>query len=324
MTLFGITFLSPWAFLLPIIITALYIYKKKTQETNTIYLPENLFFKDTPSSLGLFLTTKLSQFITLLLILALTLGAARPAEIIDNHLDTGRNVMLVVDVSPSMKANDFIDHFTSISRMQGVKKVVREFIESRTQDKIGLVVFGGRSFLQSPLTKDHRFLLDAIDALQPGIAGDGTAMGDALGAGLKRLQNLPNESKTIVIVTDGASNAGRILPITAAEISKKLSIKVHTIGVGGNDDSEAPYDGSTLNEIAKITGGIYRNASDVSALRLVTDEIQKLIETESKSDSSKTIKDYSWIPGASSLFFISLLIMIRTMLFPVRWQRGTV
>jgi Ca-activated chloride channel family protein len=206
--------------------------------------------------------------------------------------------------------------------MEGVKKVVREFIQARTQDRIGLVVFGGRAFLQSPLTKDHRFLLDAVDALQPGIAGDGTAMGDAMGTALKRLQQLPAKTKTIVVVTDGASNAGQVQPQTAAEISQKLSIKIHTIGVGASDENEAPFDEAVLRDVAATTEGIYRNAADIAALRSVTQEIEKLIETESRTTNSKTIEDFSWVGGLLAVIAAALSFVIRGILYPVSSQRG--
>ncbi len=318
----GYTLLNPYALLALPLIGVLLILKRARPAPRTMFLPPQSFFKDAPASFAQFMTTKVSLILSVLFVLGITIGASHPARIIEHDLDSGRNIMLIVDVSPSMRARDFQENFSSLSRMEGVKKVVREFIQARTQDRIGLVVFGGRAFLQSPLTKDHRFLLDAVDALQPGIAGDGTAMGDAMGTALKRLQQLPAKTKTLVVVTDGASNAGQVQPQTAAEISQKLSIKIHTIGVGASNDNEAPFDEAVLRDVAATTEGIYRNAADIAALRSVTQEIEKLIETESRTTNSKTIEDFSWVGGLVALIAAAFSFLIRGILYPVASQRG--
>ena len=167
--------------------------------------------------------------------------------------------------------------------------------------------------------------MDAVAALQPGIAGDGTALGDALASALKRLKNLPDGTRAIVTVTDGASNAGRVEPMTAAQVAQEMGVTIHTIGVGGeepNSDQSAPYDEKTLGDIAALTHGIYRNASDVQALRTITAEIKKLLETNADTDNHITIVEYSYIFAVISGISFLLLLLIEYALFPVTRVRG--
>ena len=139
----GYTLLNPYALLALPLIGALLIFKRTRPAPRTIFLPPQSFFKDAPSSFAHYMTTKVSLMLSVLFVAGITIGASHPARIIEHDLDSGRNIMLVVDVSPSMRARDFRESFSTVSRMEGVKKVVREFIQARTQDRIGLVVFGG-------------------------------------------------------------------------------------------------------------------------------------------------------------------------------------
>lgn len=209
---------------------------------------------------------------------------------------TGRDIMLALDLSGSMQAMDFTLKEERVNRLEALKSVVNTFIDGRKGDRIGLVVFGDRAFTQCPLTSDHKVVKDLLDSLQIGMAGNSTAVGDALGIAIKRVKDIESDSKVIVLVTDGKSNAGAISPQEAAKLATAHKIKVHTIGIGGNGTAPFPqqgmfggvrlvnvpveFDEETLTSIANSTGGVYFNAKDTKELESVYQEIDKLEERE--------------------------------------------
>ncbi|HEV7731087.1 MAG TPA: VWA domain-containing protein [Candidatus Binatia bacterium] len=201
----------------------------------------------------------------------------------------GVDVVLAVDVSGSMLAEDFTLAEKRANRLDAVKSVVREFVAARPQDRIGLVVFAARPYTQAPLTLDHGWLLQNLDRAKTGMIEDGTAVGSALATATNRLRASTAPSKFVVLLTDGQSNAGRITPQTAADAAAALGIKVYTIGAGTR--GMAPYpvqdmfgntvyrpvqvdvDEPTLEAIAKTTGGRYFRATDTQSLRDIYQEI---------------------------------------------------
>jgi Ca-activated chloride channel family protein len=201
----------------------------------------------------------------------------------------GVDVVLAVDLSGSMLAEDFTVGDQRSNRLEAVKSVVREFVTSRPEDRIGLVVFAARPYTQAPLTLDHGWLLQNLDRAKIGMIEDGTAIGSALATATNRLRASTAPSKFVVLLTDGQSNAGRITPQTAADAAAALGIKVYTVGAGTR--GMAPYpvqdmfgntvyrpvqvdiDEPTLQAIAKTTGGRYFRATDTESLRDVYKEI---------------------------------------------------
>ncbi len=225
-------------------------------------------------SLRLRLRTPVLLALELVAITTLTVAAARPQRVtIIEQPNLARNIMLVIDASNSMSGEDFPTKFGTTSRMEGVKTVVAEYVRSRRGDRVGLVVFGNTSYLQSPLTNDTLLVEKLVEQLQPRMAGDGTAIGDGLGLALKRLRDVEARSKAIILMTDGVNTAGQVSPLKAAQIAKDLGIQIHTIGIGtgtvtlGQDPfggllgttagPKAEFDEATLKEIAKMTGGVY-------------------------------------------------------------------
>ncbi|MCB0344555.1 MAG: VWA domain-containing protein [Bdellovibrionales bacterium] len=212
---------------------------------------------------------------------------------------TGRDIILSLDVSASMQAMDFFINDDRVDRLTALKKVVKEFIDKRPGDRIGLVVFGEEAFTQCPLTVDHDVLKQFVDALETGMAGNGTAIGNALAVSLKRIRDLDSESKVIVLVTDGKNNSGSVTPGEAALAAKELKIVVHTIGIGSSEPAPFPvrgpfgittyrnqpmeYDGETLENIAKVTGGHSFNAKDLEGLKSVYEQIDQLEEREEEA-----------------------------------------
>lgn len=215
----------------------------------------------------------------------------------------GIDIVLVLDTSGSMRALD-LDADRAIARRRNrldvAKAVVEEFIKKRDNDQIGLVVFGDEAFTQCPLTLDHGIVATFLERIEIGIAGEGTAIGSALGTAVKRLKDSEAKSKVIILLTDGRNNAGSLNPAKAAEIAKTFGIKVYTIGAGTR--GKAPFlvdsffgqqvvyeavqiDEEALEGIAKETGGAYFRAQDESALASIYDEIDQLETTKISTDT---------------------------------------
>lgn len=230
----------------------------------------------------------------LLALIAVLTALARPqspmeeAEIITEGID----IVLAVDVSTSMRAEDFVLHGQRQNRLEVVKDVVKEFIQKRHSDRIGMVVFAGRAYTICPLTLDYQWLLQNLERVRIAMVEDGTAIGSGINAALNRLKNTEAKSKIIILLTDGRNNAGKISPLTAAEAAKALKIRVYAIGAGSEDPVPYPFtdafgrtvyrpvrievDDYTLAKIALITGGKYYNANDTKALRDIYAEIDRL------------------------------------------------
>ncbi|MCP4716569.1 MAG: VWA domain-containing protein, partial [Deltaproteobacteria bacterium] len=151
----------------------------------------------------------------------------------------GVDIMLCLDTSGSMKALDFKTEGKRGTRLDAVRKVVGEFVKGRSNDRIGMVVFGQEAFTQCPQTLDYGVLLSLLDSVEIGMAGDSTAIGSALGICVKRLKDLESKSQVIILLTDGRNNAGAVSPATAADIARTYNIKTYTIGVGS--EGEAPF-----------------------------------------------------------------------------------
>jgi Ca-activated chloride channel homolog len=229
----------------------------------------------------------------------LLLALARPqaGRTVSEVSHSGVDIFLAVDTSGSMRALDLKLEGKPVPRLDVVKRVAAEFIKKRPGDRLGLIVFGENAFVQCPLTLDHELLLDLLGEVQLGMAGDATAVGDALGIGVRHMKDLPAKSKIVVLLTDGASNAGTLDPERAAEVAKTYGVKTYTVGVG--IEGEAPFlvdtafgqrvvyqrtdlDEPTLKKIAEVTGARFFRAQDTSELESVYGEIDKLEKTERK------------------------------------------
>ncbi len=194
----------------------------------------------------------------------------------------GLDIILAVDTSGSMRADDFSMGLQPVNRLQVAKGVMGEFIEGRPHDRIGVVVFGEEAFTHVPLTLDHTTLLDIMDQVELGVAGaQGTAIGSAIAVSAKRLKDLEAPSRLVILLTDGRNNAGRIGPMEAAQAAAALGIKVYTIGVGVQQRSLFGMLGDGLDEegltrIAEVTGGRYFRATDTNSLKAIYDTIDEL------------------------------------------------
>jgi Ca-activated chloride channel family protein len=239
----------------------------------------------------------LNPILIYLALACLIVGLARPqwgrheTEVTSEGID----IILALDASGSMAAMDFNLNGKPVNRLSVVKKVVTEFIRKQTGDRIGMIIFGDHAYTQSPLTLDYDVLIQLLDHIQIGIAGEGTAVGDGLALSVKRLKDVPGKSKVVILLTDGRTNAGKISPQKAAEIAKALGVKVYTIGIGTQGMVPFPQKGmfgtrliyvqldmdqEALEEIAAITGGKYFYAADTRKLEAIYNEIGRLEKTK--------------------------------------------
>jgi Ca-activated chloride channel family protein len=248
----------------------------------------------------------------LLVLFLIILGLARP-RLIDNLQETSVSVidmLLVLDISSSMLADDFPPN-----RLEAVKKTASDFIESRKDDRIGILVFAGESFIQCPLTVDKKVLQSLIKEITVASKEhDGTAIGMAIANGTNRLRNSDVESRVMILLSDGSNNAGEIDPKTAAELAAEYDIKIYTIGAGTNQSyTRIPgrglirneIDEETLQHIADMTGGKFFRATDVEALASIYEEIDLLERSEIEVKEFTQYKElYGWflIPA----FFMGL------------------
>ncbi len=222
--------------------------------------------------------------------ISLVVAAARPMWVGEPVAlpAEGRDLMLAVDLSGSMEREDFTVGGRAADRLTVVKAVAEDFVGRREGDRVGLVLFGTRAYLQAPLTFDRPTVQTLLDEAEIGLAGEETAIGDAIGIATKRLRDRPAESRVLVLLTDGASNAGVLDPIEAARLAAAEGIRIYTIGVGADRvalsspfgtrivNPSADLDERTLAEIADLTGGAYFRAKNVEGLANVYREIDRL------------------------------------------------
>lgn len=204
---------------------------------------------------------------------------------------SGRDILLALDLSPSMANRDMVEGHDHVTRLSLVKNAARQFIDGRKGDNLGLIVFGQQAYLMTPLTPDHQTLKAMLDDATAGLAGERTAIGDAIGLGIKRLLDYPQNSRVLILFTDGVNNAGMVDPIEAAKEASKLGIKIYTVGLGAEDllvkdffgvhhvSGADDLDEKSLKEIAVITGGRYFRATDYASLEKALQEMNQLEPT---------------------------------------------
>jgi Ca-activated chloride channel family protein len=278
--------------LVPILAVWFYMVDKKDSATLTMASTKGFEMK--PSILS-----KLKPLLSVLRLFALALliiALARPRNVsVSKRTKTnkGIDIVMAIDVSASMLARDL-----EPNRLEALKKVANEFVNQRPNDRIGIVVYAGESFTQTPITSDKRIVRNTISEIKWGELDGGTAIGMGLGSAVNRLKESKAKSKVIILLTDGVNNTGFVDPKTATELAVGLEIKVYTIGLGTNGTASFPYakdpktgkllfrnspveiDEELLQYIAKETGGTYFRATDNLKLKAIYEEINKLEKTE--------------------------------------------
>lgn len=254
----------------------------------------------------------------------LVIALARPQRLLseENVEADGIDIMLAIDLSSSMLAQDF-----EPDRLSVAKRVAADFVQKREFDRVGLVVFSGEAFTQCPLTTDHKVIQDFLDNLQSGLLQDGTAIGMGLATAVNRLKDSPAKSKTIILMTDGVNNSGYFKPEDAMALAQTLGIKVYTIGVGSTGEAMSPVgrradgkyvfglvpveiDEALLQNIASTTGGKYYRATNNKELEQIYAEIDRLeksrIDVTSIKRRSETFAN--WVLMALCLVALELLL----------------
>jgi len=314
------SFHDPWWLLLAIPVLGLFFLRGKKgsphfAQFSSLSILSTLSIPASRSPLRFaFLLIPLSLF-------ALIIAMARPqwSDHYTSKNASGIDIVIALDISYSMSIGDFDSTENNFrrQRIDAAKDVIRNFVEGRPNDRIGLVAFAGRPYPGSPITLDHQWLLDSLKSLQLGdVKENGTAIGSAIAAAAKRLDKRKGntKSKIIVLVTDGASNSGRLQPLDAAKFAQELGIKTYTIAIGteGGRVSQGiqsfprqEFDESTLQEIAKITQAEYFRARDTAALENTFQSINKLEKSSAEIQQISIARElFPWPAGLGLLLFL--------------------
>ena len=235
----------------------------------------------------------------------------------------GRDILLVMDISTSMLEQDFQYQGHRLSRLQAVKAAASDFIEKRNDDHIGLILFGSRAYLQAPLTYDRQAVKNILLSMDAGMAGNSTAIGDALGLALKSLKDAENkDNKVIILLTDGENNDGSLSLPQAINLAKNEKVKIYTIGVGGQADfvqSILSYkialpsglDEQGLQQLAEEAGGQYFRADDTNSLFKVYEEIDRLEPQSQEENYIQETEEYYYWPLMVAFLLSCVLLMMK-------------
>ncbi|MDT3719779.1 VWA domain-containing protein [Pseudomonas oryzihabitans] len=260
-----------------------------------------------------------------LLILA---AAARPQWVgPPQPLDvSGRDLLLAVDVSGSMDTPDMQLGDENVSRLTLVRQLLGRFIDSRQGDRVGLILFGSQAYLQAPLTADRRTVHALLEEAQIGLAGRNTAVGDAVGLAVKHLRKRPDNSRTLILVTDGASNGGVVTPEVAATLAASERVRVYTLGIGAEPDTLAggttssDLDEPMLRHLAELTNGAYFRVRSSAELAAVSRQLDRLEPIRQQPDHARPTKElYPW-PLALALL-LGLTLTLARLPLPDHWRR---
>lgn len=233
----------------------------------------------------------------------------------------GRDLMMAVDMSESMRETDMVDQGRRITRLMAVKKVVGNFVERRKSDRLGLILFADQAYLQAPLTYDRDTVDQLLQEAEIGIAGRATAIGDAIGLAVKRLRDKPAQSRVLVLLTDGANTAGELQPSQAADLALQAGVKIYTIAFGA-DSMEVPgffgtrrinpsadLDEKTMQEIADKTGGKYFRARNIEELDSIHHQLDQLEPIEADAETFRPEESLFYWPLAAALLLSFLLAL---------------
>lgn len=280
-----------------LLIPFIYWLRQRGKGDASLHFPSLGHLKEMPSSWKVRLQPILPILRGLALVL-LIIALARPQLGVQKERVTedGIDIMLAVDVSTSMLAEDFTINNKRYNRLEIVKQVLDDFIPKRLHDRLGLVIFSGRPYTVAPLTWDQEWLVQRLEDVKIGMIEDGTAIGSAIMTSLNRLKDSEAESKVLILLTDGNNNKGEVQPEVAAEAAKALGVRIYTIGTG--KQGQVPYpvedpwgrkgyrnvviniDDELLTEVAETTGGRYFRATDTEELYQIYDEIDQLEKSE--------------------------------------------
>jgi Ca-activated chloride channel family protein len=301
----------PWVFwLLPLpLLLRLLLPRAAGHSEAALQVPSLDDFRPAAKAGSTFKRSRWPLLLYLLAWLCLLAAASRPHWIGDpvELPVSGRDLMLAIDLSGSMDQR-FSHRFRNVTKLQATKLVAGEFIDKRVGDRIGLILFGEQAYVQAPLTFDRETVKTLLLESFTQLAGRATAIGDAIGLAVKRLDTQHNKDRVLILMTDGVSNAGEITPEKAAEFAAQRGLKIHTIGIGARGSRD--LNEYTLQEVARKTGGRYFRAHDVEELQQIYDVIDELEPVERDTRSYRPTWSLFYLPLTAALGFGSLLGLV--------------
>ena len=310
-------FAYPWfALLAPLPLLVWLLPKVASQNQPAIRAP----FSDRWRALSEAQTTTfskawISQMVLALIWCCLLLAATRPQWIGEpiELPNSGRDLMLSIDLSGSMQIEDMQVGNSLVSRITAVKAIAADFAARRTGDRLGLILFGTKAYVQAPLTFDTKTVRQFIEESQLGFAGEDTAIGDALGLAIKRLRERPAESRVLFLLTDGQDTASTVDPMEAASLAAEMGVKIYTIGIsrrlGTGRNTSGEVDEALMTAIATSTGGRYFRARTPAELQEVYAILDQLEPVEQATSTFRPVQALSWLPLLVA-FALSLLLLL--------------
>jgi len=336
-----IHFNAPWMALLlflPWLLPRFFVTKKQTtsqryRQTTLLYPHlEHIkqAFNSHPAKTSSFL--RIYRLLLVLLWLSLVCALMQPQQIqiYQENITQGHDLFLVVDTSHSMEALDFKINGKEVTRMQVVKEVMDQFIKARQKDRLGLIIFGSQPYVLSPLTLDNQAVRRQLANITPTIAGNGTAIGDAIGLAITKLRKRPESSRVMILIADGDNTTGLIPVSSATQLAKKEVIRIYTIGVGSiqkdiaimengkrKTRDDLTFNEQSLQQISAHTGGLYFRATDSQALQTIYKKIDALEPTEIQTQQVLVPRPLYRYP-----LYITLALTLLFGFFPeLRWRK---
>ena len=320
-------FKYPWILLLIPFVALFVLWMNRKNKLPSFRFPSVSLLTEIPKSWKIRFTF-IPAVVRLAVLVLFVIALAGPRKVLEEttHKSEGIDIVLALDCSGSMAAEDFMINGKRYNRLTIIKNVVKDFIAQRSNDRIALVAFAGLAYTVCPLTTDYDWLLLNMDRLQLGLFEDGTAIGSAISSSVNRLMTSKTKSKIIILLTDGVNNAGKIDPLTAAKIAQTMKMKIYTIGAGSKGYVPFPVkdlfgrtfyqnvpidlDEDTLKEISRLTNGRYFRATDTESLRHIYQEIDSLEKTEIEQTGYKEYQElFTWfLVGAVVLLVIEIIL----------------
>lgn len=316
-----LSFAYPWLLALIALPLLLKARKRPGSRVEAPQLPTGHWLSDLPGVSRSGSRNSLLRQLLLLSIWVLLITALARPQYVGEQVQlpvTGRDLLLAVDISPSMDEQDMVAQGRSINRLQAVKRVLHDFIERRQGDRLGLLLFGTEPYIQAPLTFDLNTVRTLLDESGIGMAGRATAIGDAIGLAIKRLRDRPQQQRVVILLTDGANTAGEIPPDKAAEIAKAAGVRIYTIGIGAESmiqrgllgsrrvNPSRDLDEGLLTRMAQQTGGQYFRARSLAELELIYESIDQLEPIELEGKRYRPVTElYVWPAGLAVLIWLA-------------------
>ncbi len=296
--------------LLPLPLLVLFLVPPHKEQINAIRVP--FFFKltqltgqDAREGAVVLKRRWLQMIVASLVWLCLVVALAKP-EILGKPIEkveAARDILLAIDISGSMDKRDFVqEDGKPIQRLAAVKQVVSKFIEARDGDRIGLIVFGSKAYVQAPFTRDLQAVKQLLNSAEAGMAGPHTVVGDAIGLAIRTFEASKLKERLLILLTDGADTGSRMTPISAAGVAAQRNVEIITIGVGeitNSDDDQADFD--VLKDIARLSGGKFFSAADQAGLASIYDRIDQLTVRETKRTSYRPRRSLIHWPAALAI-----------------------